>query len=367
MGRDLKSTAKGSRGSSKRASAANSTAVTHEKADDKVDPAQNADDTQDAEKVAKKGVPSESTGTKDIQHGSDNLKPQDLAQYFNTGDKSTQSSPQNGIAAESPSKEAGEKDESKLARLKSQFTSGQSAVAENPKSSSKDNLSKDEGKAPSDASISDVPDADSSSNDNDSSGDDSSDDESAGSRKSRRGIVDTPKGAIISLPKRGKKGDLSGVENAPQSTQQGHVSTSAEKTPAKVPVTRMMEMSSPVSLSNSNSPPKASKKPESKPSRSLSSLSDLVSRGVPEVKDLPVNGSKVPLNSTSEKGESNNDQSQEESDQSDSEEDSDSSTDDSSDGQGSNFISAKSASKALGRSKSTNSGFASLVKDSKKN
>lgn len=75
--------------------------------------------------------------------------------------------------------------------------------------------------------------------------------------------------------------------------------------------------------------------------------------------------SATPLRSSTGKEASSDDQSEDDSEQSDS--DDSESSDGSSDGEGSNFISAKSASKALGRNKKSHSGFASLVKDSKKN
>ncbi|SCV00240.1 LANO_0F05908g1_1 [Lachancea nothofagi CBS 11611] len=294
---------------------------------------------------------------------STSLEPQDLAQYFTTGDK-TKATQRPKVSASAPAQSPEEDKASQLQKLKSQYTSGKPPPLERER---KDQEPLDKSASSSSNSVEDVPDADSSSDENNSSGDSSSDeDESTTSKKSRRGIVDTPKGAIISLPKRAKASDLSALENAPQSTQQ----TSADQpldSLTKVPVTRLMEMSSPISKQQSPSSIRNSKKPQSKPSRSLSSLSDLVSRGVPEVKDVSLKSSQAPFRPTAEKEGSSDEQSQEESDASESQDESDSSNGSSDSDSSSNFISAKSASKALGRHKRSNSGFASLVKDSKKN
>ncbi|KAM3159925.1 Nucleolar protein NET1 [Lachancea thermotolerans] len=360
--RESRSGAKGSRGASKQTT---KPVKESKPADENITSAKAADSGTNEKPVTSN--PPEIGSSKSQNHVDDkntgSLKPQDLAQYFATSDKNKTTAAQKNTPTSSQVAETTDENDTKLEKLKSQFASGKPQSAES------------KGKAPMEPSThsqishetstsSELPDEDSSSNDNESSGDDSSEDESTLNTKTRRGIVDTPKGAIISIPKRGQKDEFSGVESAPQSTQTALDNKSPEKTPAKVPVTRMMEMSSPAAASKSPSSPKVTKKPESKPSRSLSSLSDLVSRGVPEVKEVSMK-SATPLRSSTGKEASSDDQSEDDSEQSDS--DDSESSDGSSDGEGSNFISAKSASKALGRNKKSHSGFASLVKDSKKN
>ncbi|CEP64184.1 Net1p LALA0_S10e04346g [Lachancea lanzarotensis] len=283
------------------------------------------------------------------------LEPKDLSQYFNTGDKQTEIQKEASADLSSGDKTP------KLQQLKTQFISGAPAQQQGVKVGDTSQAPKDFHSGSSDEEL---PDDESSSDDNESS-ESSSDDASTASRKSRRGIVDTPKGAIISIPKNVKHSDISDLEHAPQSTQQipGHQTTPRSAT--KVPVTRMMEMSSPIASGKSSSSTANSSKPQAKPSRSLSSLSDLVSRGVPEVKEKSVKDH-FPSQVAPGKDDSGDDQSRDDSDKSESEESSDSSDDSSDDDDSSNFISAKSASKALGRHKNSGSGFASLVKDSRK-
>ena len=127
-----------------------------------------------------------------------------------------------------------------------------------------------------------------------------------------------------------------------------------------------MDYASPAGKSNDNtvlvSPPRNSVKTtrQSLARNSLSSLSDLVSRGVPEVKEKPTSKAVPEPESSSSSDEGNDD----EEISSDSDDDSDSS-DSSDDDSGSNFINAKSASKALGKKK-MDSGFSSLIKDLKR-
>lgn len=193
-----------------------------------------------------------------------------------------------------------------------------------------------------------------------SSSSSSSEDEASMSKKIRRGIVDTPRGVVGSISKKNLEKDTSELRDAPQSTQQ------KTATPLKVPVTKIMDYASPAGKSNDNtvlvSPPRNSVKTtrQSLARNSLSSLSDLVSRGVPEVKEKPTSKAVPEPESSSSSDEGNDD----EEISSDSDDDSDSS-DSSDDDSGSNFINAKSASKALGKKK-MDSGFSSLIKDLKR-
>ncbi|SCU98339.1 LADA_0H12332g1_1 [Lachancea dasiensis] len=284
------------------------------------------------------------------------LEPHNLARYFNTGDKAEGTQ---GTQALSIDENQGD-ESSKLQQMKSHFASRKKTSPENEKKNEK-RLSHGTIQRDSPSSLGseiEISDAGSSSEGDDSEDLSSDEEVSNTNKKSRRGIVDTPKGMIVSLPNRAKASDISGLENAPQSTQQV-ASTQQLDSPNRVPVTRLMEMSSPSSAVN-GSPTKGAKKPQAMPSRSLSSLSDLVSRGVPEVKEVSSKASQAPATS---KGDSSGGESQNDSGESGSD---DSDSDDSSDDDSSNFISAKSASKALGRQRKSNSGFASLVKDSKK-
>lgn len=239
----------------------------------------------------------------------------------------------------------------KLKDLKAQFTKSRTYV---PAGLVPQNISRSHHKSSNESSVSSE---EESSSDYSSS---SSDEESASnSRKSRRLIVDTPKGSVTSTANKVKAVGLAGVEEAPQSTQRSNAST--EATPNKVPVTRIMELSSPIS--SRTEPPKRTSFLQGLPQKvrpSLSSLSDLVSRGVPEVKEKSNKASQIiPNQVIANKNEQEGDDSVSESDSEESESDSSSSDDDSS------FISAKLASTAL-RKKKKNGGFASLIKDSKK-
>ena len=203
-----------------------------------------------------------------------------------------------------------------------------------------------------------------SSSDDDSSSDDSStdDEDNSNSKKSRRMIVDTPKGPVST---RISSNSFSGVENQPQSTQNVlQTGGASQQTPNKIRITNMMNGNS---SSTGNSPFRnvtslsQGLPPKARPS--LSSLSDLVSRGVPEVreKSFKSSQSRQPLSNIA-----SNDSSSESSDEiedSDSSESSDSgNSSDDTDG----FINIKSASKKLGKKKKASGGFASLIEDSKK-
>ncbi|SCU89115.1 LAFA_0E16226g1_1 [Lachancea sp. 'fantastica'] len=304
--------------------------------------------SEDQEKSSEKGHANNAASV--------SLEPKDLSQYFNTGEKQKEAQKEASELASTDDKTP------KLQQLKSQFISGGPAQQKDGQEKNKSPAQK--GSALSESSDEELPDDESTSDENESSGS-SSDDASAVSRKSRRGIVDTPKGAIISIPKNVKHNDISDLEHAPQSTQQIPGNETTPRSGTKVPVTRLMDMSSPIANGKSPSTVPNTSKPQAKPSRSLSSLSDLVSRGVPEVKEKSVK-ERFPSQAPSRKDDSGDDLSQDDSDKSDSEETSDSSDDSSDDDDSSNFISAKSASKALGRQKNSGSGFASLVKDSRK-
>ncbi|SCV02663.1 LAME_0H03906g1_1 [Lachancea meyersii CBS 8951] len=356
--RELQSASKKAKDDKKVANSAQSARKTDKtsvskRSDETADEATNSQVKSDKAKTSAVGESKGDSGEKE-DSTSAALAPKDLSQYFGTGDKLKVSQNQEPLSTPTQGDKV-----SKIQKLKSQFTSGSLAPQHEDRGQGKSE------KSSTSSDVSEELDDESSSNDNESS-DSSSDDDSTASRKSRRGIVNTPKGAIISLPKKTKQSDISGLEQAPQSTQQA-LDNEPLSSGTKVPVTRMMEMSSPTSKAQMSSPVSNSKKPQSKPSRSLSSLSDLVSRGVPEVKDKTLKENNTSLRGTKQKEGLNNDLSQENSDKSGSEDDSDSSDDSSEDDSSSNFISAKSASKALGRQKKLSSGFASLVKDSKKN
>ncbi|SCV04246.1 LAMI_0H14576g1_1 [Lachancea mirantina] len=200
------------------------------------------------------------------------------------------------------------------------------------------------------------------SEDDDSSGDSSGDQSSEeSSKRNRRGVVDTPKGEFRSVSSKTSKSEYAGVEAAPQSTQKTVAESSS---PVKVPVTRMMEYSSPNSTVMDQSDSVPSNRKVKQHGRSLSSLSDLASRGVPEVKEPAVPTKITQPQKDPKTSDSSNEEMSDDDDSGDSNSDNDDSSSDSSDDK-SNFISARSASQALGKKKSK-SGFASLIKDSKK-
>lgn len=204
--------------------------------------------------------------------------------------------------------------------------------------------------------------SESGSTDDDSSSDDSSssdEEASSNSKKSRRLIVDTPKGSLSSAQNHSITKELPGVEDVPQSTQR---SVPSQETPNKVPVTRLMEMSSPVSSKKDGAVrPSFLQGLPQKVRPSLSSLSDLVSKGVPDVKEKNIAASRLTGNKITESSsDDSNDEEESLSESSESDSDSDASSAD-----GGSFISAKSASTALGK-KRKGGGFASLIKDSRK-
>lgn len=202
-----------------------------------------------------------------------------------------------------------------------------------------------------------------------SSSDDSSGDEISKSKLSRRLVVAPPKGAITTISSKRK------------------ISTAAKP---DTNVSRFTKSGS----QNAVDQDKKFEGPQSEtgllddlPQKlrpSLSSLSDLVNRGIPDVKDnntSKINGTKpsalkarttvqsVSTDVTNQKDDDDeNKQDTDESSESssDSSLDSNSSTSSSSDDDDDEFISAKSASAALGKKKKLSGGFASLVRDLQK-
>ncbi|QID86040.1 nucleolar protein net1 [Saccharomyces pastorianus] len=198
-----------------------------------------------------------------------------------------------------------------------------------------------------------------------SSSSSSSDGETSTSRKSRRVVVNTPR-----EPVRSSSSKIDAVTPS--------LSQTKNATPNKVPVTQLMDMSSPPSA-KSRTPSKSSSILHDLPRKvrpSLSSLSDLVSRGIPDVKEKSSKsiGKPQPKVASSSDDESSPSSGSDSSSDSGSESGSDSNSgsgldsDDSGDssGDGKSFISAKSASAALGKKKKPSGGFASLIKDFKK-
>ena len=243
----------------------------------------------------------------------------------------------------------------KLKELKARFTSSKTYVPASSKGSqqgnkggfNEDTESSDEGSSTEYSSSS------------------SEEEEEPSSKKSRRKVVDTPKGSLTTGRQKPAPKELGGLEAAPQSTQRSDFSSQSSQN--QVPVTRMMEMSSPSRSredTSANSSILAGLPKKIRPS--LSSLSDLVSRGVPEVKEksnssqnsASVHPKKVDTDSDADESDDNND-SETESDSSDSD------SDDSDSGNNS-FISAKTANTALGKKKKGSGGFASLLRDSQK-
>ncbi|QLL33850.1 hypothetical protein HG536_0F01750 [Torulaspora globosa] len=194
----------------------------------------------------------------------------------------------------------------------------------------------------------------------DDSSSSSDEEDSAASKKSRRLIVDTPKGSLSSVSPQKPVKHLPGVEDVPQSTQQ--TSSSTQETPNKIPVTRLMDMSSPNSTTQESSGRSSFLQGLPQKVRpSLSSLSDLVSRGVPDVREKSAATSQVNFQKAAESSSDDSNDEDEDSVSETSNSDSDNSSTD-----GSSFISAKSASTALGKKKRGSGGFASLLKDSRK-
>ncbi|CAI4061075.1 hypothetical protein N7582_001791 [Saccharomyces uvarum] len=198
-----------------------------------------------------------------------------------------------------------------------------------------------------------------------SSSSSSSDGETSTSRKSRRVVVNTPREPVRS-------------SSSKIDAQTSSLNQTKTTTPNKVPVTQLMDMSSPPSA-KSRTPSKPSSILHDLPRKvrpSLSSLSDLVSRGIPDVKEKSSKSIGKPQpkaasssdddSSPSSGSDSSSDSGSESGSDSDSgsDVDSDDSSDSSEDGK--SFISAKSASAALGKKKKPSGGFASLIKDFKK-
>ncbi|CAI4886571.1 CLL_collapsed_G0029260.mRNA.1.CDS.1 [Saccharomyces cerevisiae] len=241
----------------------------------------------------------------------------------------------------------------KLKDLKAKFTNSKTLVPPGIISNEKNNSS---------ANDDDSSSSGSSTEDESSSSSSSSDEETSTSKKARRVVVNTPREPVRSSSK---------IE-APSPS----VNKKINATPDKIPVTQLMDMSSPPSVKS-----KTTSNPSSilhdlprKVRPSLSSLSDLVSRGIPDVKEKTSKSNeksqtKAPSSSDDESSSdsdsnSSSDSVSDSSSDSKSESDSDDSGDSSDDGK--SFISEKSASAALGKKKKPSGGFASLIKDFKK-
>ncbi|CCF55795.1 hypothetical protein KAFR_0A03600 [Kazachstania africana CBS 2517] len=214
-----------------------------------------------------------------------------------------------------------------------------------------------------------------------SSTDDSSSEEensTSSTRKARRLVVAPPKGIVGTYSRKTTLGNISDLENAPQSTQVSSLS-SQQASPSKTLVqskqlngatapSKVQPHDSSSSLSSSS----VSNKLPQKIRPSLSSLSDLASRGIPDVREKSnkVASSHQKTKAEKEESESDSESSDDNSSHessSDDDDDSESDSDSSSDNGNSDFISAKSASALLGKKKKKASGgFASLIKDSKK-
>lgn len=320
-----------------------------------------------------------------------------------------------------------DKSSSQKNEVKADFKSSQT-VTTSSSATTKSSTSSESESDSSSTSETDSSSSNSSSDSDSSSEDSSSEDESPSTRASRRIIVAPPKGPIsdnkprnLNSRKNFSMEDSTGIENAPQSTQQSLKPvtkatkqpsitkpplTTTSKVPAtphssQVPETITSNISSqlPKSGANSSSTTSATAvanadsstnninvSPLSKLPRkyrpSLSSLSDLVSRGIPDVKEK-TNKSNVPSlvkkgkNIKKDDSSSSSESSSSESDDSLSDDDSSStSSSDSSSGSSSDsssdeetYISTKSANAALKnkkKKKTGDGGFASLIKDSRK-
>lgn len=243
-------------------------------------------------------------------------------------------------------------------------------------------------------------DSDSTNSDSDSS---SSDEEASSSSRGKRMVVAPPKGELINNQKKRERiltdKSLGDISDVPQSTQtkttilsdktiknipsRDRASSASSKHKATLPSSQPQivldpKSITPMSSQNGNAGiPKTSpiSKLPQKFRPSLSSLSDLVSRGIPDVKDKTnqnstpslAGRSKDILNKT-KKDESSSSDSSSGSDSSseNSSTDSDPSSSDSSDDDKESYISAKSAKATLKKKKRPSGGFASLIKDSKK-
>ncbi|EDO19474.1 hypothetical protein Kpol_1018p1 [Vanderwaltozyma polyspora DSM 70294] len=195
----------------------------------------------------------------------------------------------------------------------------------------------------------------------------SSDEETSNnSKKSRRIVVDTPKGPIST---RATLSNNVAIEHVPQSTQ---ISENDQEKSATIQNESVPIRTSTTQSSGKTSPTKVKTMLQGLPPKtrpSLSSLSDLVSRGVPEVreKNFKLLASKQQQNLSkiqSEEESSESSDAIENSNSSDSSDSSDSDSDSSDDDNG--YISIKSASQKLGKKKKVSGGFASLIEDSKR-
>ncbi|SSD59772.1 uncharacterized protein SCODWIG_01533 [Saccharomycodes ludwigii] len=210
---------------------------------------------------------------------------------------------------------------------------------------------------------------DSDSSQDSSDDDDEAEEENKGRNKPRRGIVAKPKGAVTRIvpTKSAFETDfMDDIHDIAQSTQKNNSSPVRESPSIPKP------MNPSVSLKRKLASPTLNSNSRLKKTRSsLNTLSDLAQRGVPEVKEKANNtvGSKKvssPLIASSNEEESDSEDSEDSGDSDDSSSD-ESSSNDSSDSDSKNntkFINAKGLNK---RKKKSNSGFASLIKDSKKN
>ncbi|CCK69277.1 Tof2p KNAG_0C01630 [Huiozyma naganishii CBS 8797] len=241
-------------------------------------------------------------------------------------------------------------------------------------------------------------DNDSSSGSDSSSDGDSSqgeEDVSSSARLLKRKIVSPPRGVVNSSQKELPSVNLDSITEVPQSTQQPAPSSQEAKRP---PLRKQSLDKQDTQLPSSQPPSSGAKKTTTKSALSslpqkyrpsLSSLSDLVSRGIPEVKEKNSKAGKSSLvnktkqiisedKSSSDYSSSSDDSSSGDDSESDSgsdsgsnsgsDSDADSDSSDSSDDDKSKFISAKSAGAALKKKKANkiSGGFASLVRDSKR-
>lgn len=219
----------------------------------------------------------------------------------------------------------------KLKDLKAKFT----------KSSSISPLPSQDNKSSSQTEIEPISSSDATDTSSDDDDDSSSDIENIGASIKQRRVVDTPRGFF---PKLSSIVNAADVEDAPQSTQVEKTTSPSKRSPKK----RSVEEAAPLPLPKRMLP-------------SLSSLLDLASRGIPDVREKRKKDLLMPVIANKNAIVGDND-----TDSSSSSESSDDSSD-SSDEESKNFISSKSASKALGKKKKKPSGgFASLVKDLKK-
>ncbi|GAV56361.1 hypothetical protein ZYGR_0BB01380 [Zygosaccharomyces rouxii] len=281
----------------------------------------------------------------------DKKKQQD-AKKAKSSAKSTISKP---ASAKSPAVTNGS---DKLKELKARFTSPKAYVPTPAKSSQQAN--KDSENEESESS------EDESSTEYSSSS--SEDEDESSSKKSRRMVVNTPKGSVTSgkqknAPKKALPED--GIEAAPQSTQRSNVSS--QRSQGETPISQFFHSPGKGQSESKNDSSILDGLPK-KVRPSLSSLSDLASRGVPEVKEKAASLSPAPqVTRASGKVESDSEEDDsDENDGSDTESESSDSDSDDSDSASSGFISAKTAGSALGKKRKGGGGFASLLRDSQR-